>query len=73
MTSIFDSDEHHFDVVVNHEGQYSIWPEGMDLPAGWTTVGVRGPKAECLKHIESVWTDMRPRSLVAQMQAQDAR
>ena len=22
-------------VVVNHEEQYSIWPEGNDVPAGW--------------------------------------
>ena len=50
-------------VVVNHEEQYSIWPVDRELPLGWTDVGVRGPKADCLAHIERVWTDMRPLSL----------
>lgn len=47
-------------VVINHEEQYSIWPEGRELPAGWRDVGVHGTKSECLAHIETVWTDMRP-------------
>lgn len=52
-----------YKVVVNHEDQYSIWPERMQNPSGWTSVGFVGPKADCVSHIESVWTDMRPRSL----------
>lgn len=50
-------------VVVNHEEQYSIWPEWKELPLGWTAVGTTGPKSECLAYIKSVWTDMRPLSL----------
>ena len=50
-------------VVVNHEEQYSIWPAERDLPAGWSEVGKRGRKAECLEYIGQVWTDMRPKSL----------
>jgi MbtH protein len=50
-------------VVVNHEEQYSIWPAERDLPAGWIEAGKRGRKAECLRYIAEVWTDMRPRSL----------
>lgn len=52
-----------FDVVVNDEEQYSIWAAGRPVPAGWSTVGVRGTREHCLAHIEEVWTDMRPRSL----------
>lgn len=55
--------EPQFIVVKNHEDQYSIWPEGKDLPAGWVADGMRGDKASCLDHINTVWTDMRPRSL----------
>ena len=55
--------EPQFLVVKNHEDQYSIWPEGKDLPAGWVADGMRGDKATCLDHINAVWTDMRPRSL----------
>jgi len=50
-------------VVVNHEEQYSIWPADRDLPPGWRDEGTAGPKAECLAHIDEVWTDMRPLSL----------
>lgn len=50
-------------VVVNHEEQYSIWPADRELPFGWSDAGFQGNKAECLAHIEAVWTDMRPKSL----------
>lgn len=58
-----------YDVVVNHEEQYSIWPTYKSLPAGWNTVGKQGSKADCLAYIDEVWVDMRPLSL---RQAMDA-
>jgi MbtH protein len=59
-------------VVVNHEEQYSIWPDYKEIPAGWRAEGKVGPKAECLAHIKEFWTDMRPLSLRKQME-EDAR
>ncbi|MBB1158405.1 MULTISPECIES: MbtH family protein [Amycolatopsis] len=56
-----------YTVVVNGEEQYSIWPRERALPAGWRDAGFHGPKAECLAHVESVWTDMRPLSVRRQM------
>ncbi|MFD5035176.1 MbtH family protein [Streptomyces sp. NPDC058405] len=50
-------------VVVNEEEQYSLWPTDKPLPAGWRAAGFEGVKQECLQHIDTVWTDMRPRSL----------
>ena len=50
-------------VVVNHEEQYSIWPEGKRLPLGWLTAAKRGGRAECLEWVGQVWTDMTPASL----------
>lgn len=55
-------------VVVNHEEQYSIWPEYKEVPIGWRTVGKSGPKQECLDYIRDVWTDMRPLSLRRHME-----
>jgi MbtH protein len=52
-----------YDVVINHEEQYSIWPVGRPVPAGWTALGVRGSKSEVLDHIERVWTDITPLSV----------
>ena len=50
-------------MVVNHEGQYSIWFADAANPPGWEDAGKRGPKEECLAYVEEVWTDMRPLSL----------
>ncbi|HZO66913.1 MAG TPA: MbtH family NRPS accessory protein [Kribbellaceae bacterium] len=56
-------------VVLNDEEQYSLWPERRPLPAGWRGDGVSGTRAECLAHIEEVWSDMRPLSLRRRMAA----
>ncbi|KVE43167.1 MbtH family protein [Burkholderia sp. BDU5] len=61
-----------YTVVVNDEAQYSIWPTFRAVPAGWRETGVRGAKADCLAHIETVWTDMRPASLRRHLDAANA-
>jgi MbtH protein len=65
--STFDDEGAIFQVVVNHEEQYSIWPAHRELPAGWRAAGKTGKKPECLAFIEEVWTDMRPLSLQKKM------
>jgi MbtH protein len=57
-----------YNVVINHEEQYSIWPDYRAVPPGWQTVGKSGPKQECLAYIKEVWTDMRPLSLRKSME-----
>jgi len=57
-----DDDGRTYLVVINHEEQYSIWPESRPVPGGWRAVGQQGSKAECLAYIEQVWTDLRPLS-----------
>jgi MbtH protein len=63
-----DEDTTTYKVVVNHEEQYSIWPADRENPPGWRDGGKEGSKAECLSHIEQVWTDMRPLSLRRRME-----
>ncbi len=58
-----DQDNRTYKVVVNDEGQYSIWDATRENPLGWLDAGKTGSKEECLAHIEEVWTDMRPLSL----------
>jgi len=65
-------DEARFQVVRNHEEQFSIWPADRELPLGWTAEGTTGTRSECLEHIDRVWTDMRPLSLRVQMAARQA-
>jgi MbtH protein len=67
MTGDEREDDTIYEVVVNHEEQYSIWPADLDPVAGWRNVGQRGTEAECLAYIDQVWTDMRPLSLRRQM------
>src|SRR5262245_2196757 len=68
--AINNDDKLEYLVVVNSEEQYSIWPSGRAIPAGWSPVGEAAPKVKCLEHIERIWTDMRPRSLREIMERQ---
>jgi MbtH protein len=63
-----NEDNTDYKVVVNHEGQYSIWPAERENPAGWKDGGKSGSKAECLAYIKEVWTDMRPLTLMKNME-----
>ncbi len=75
-------DDREYRVVINHEEQYSIWPASAPLPSGWNPVpepevtgfadlpGPLGSKADCLRYIEEVWTDMRPLSIHKDLAAQ---
>jgi len=50
-------------VLINDEGQHSLWPAVNAIPAGWHAVGPTGAKSVCLAYVEEHWTDMRPHSL----------
>lgn len=52
-----------YQVVVNHEEQYSLWPQGKENALGWRNAGLIGTKEQCLAFIREMWTDMRPLSL----------
>ena len=38
MTNPFDDEDGRFLVLVNDEGQHSLWPTFADVPSGWLTV-----------------------------------
>ncbi|MFL9950090.1 MbtH family NRPS accessory protein [Paraburkholderia agricolaris] len=68
----WDDENAEFEVVINAEEQYSIWPGYKQIPGGWRAVGKQGKKAECLAYIEEHWTDMRPASLRRAMDGSSA-
>jgi len=72
MTNPFDNEDGEFLVLVNEEQQYSLWPAFLDIPIGWKATGPKGNRKTCLDWVEKTWTDMRPASLVRQME-EDAR
>jgi MbtH protein len=69
VTNPFDNSDGIFLVLVNDEGQHSLWPDFAVIPGGWTSVFGPAPRSACLEYTEEHWVDMRPRSLVAAMEA----
>ncbi|CAL9322832.1 MULTISPECIES: MbtH family protein [Streptomyces] len=63
-TNPFDDTDGRFLVLVNDEGQHSLWPSFARVPGGWTTVFGEDSRDACLAYVEANWTDLRPRSLV---------
>ncbi|MEV6522229.1 MbtH family protein [Longispora sp. NPDC051575] len=69
MSNPFDDPAGTFLVLVNDEGQHSLWPEFAAVPAGWTVAQAAATRQESLDYVERHWTDLRPLSLVADMDA----
>jgi MbtH protein len=59
----FENPDGTYLVLVNAEGQHSLWPSFAEVPAGWTVVQPETDRQSALDYVEANWTDMRPRSL----------
>jgi MbtH protein len=66
-TNPFDDENGRFLVLVNDEGQHSLWPSFAAVPDGWTVAHPEDDRRACLEFIEASWTDMRPKSLIEKM------
>lgn len=73
MTNPFEDADGTYLALVNDEGQYSLWPASIDVPEGWIVAHSRDTRQACLEHIETHWTDMRPKSLIAAMDGDSQR
>jgi MbtH protein len=73
MTNPFEDENGTFHVLVNDEGQHSLWPSWKEVPAGWTIVHKSDKRAACLDYINANWTDMRPKSLIEKMKKQNKK
>jgi MbtH protein len=71
-TNPFDDPEGRFLVLVNDEGQYSLWPSFAEVPAGWNVALDETDRQSALDFVEREWTDMRPNSLIRAMEGDDA-
>ncbi|MFE4360354.1 MULTISPECIES: MbtH family protein [Streptomycetaceae] len=69
MTNPFEDDDATYLVLRNAEGQYSLWPAFAEVPAGWEAVHGEADRQSCIDHVNEHWTDMRPDSLIAAMDA----
>lgn len=67
MTNPFEDADRSYVVLVNDEGQHSLWPADLCVPEGWSEARAAGTRDACLAYVEENWTDMRPKSLVERM------
>jgi len=67
MTNPFEDPDGTYLVLVNDEGQHSLWPSFVEVPAGWTVAHGESSRTTCLDFINENWTDMRPASLIRSM------
>jgi MbtH protein len=68
MTNPFEDSDGVYLVLVNGEGQHSLWPEFIAVPEGWDTAFGPDSRDACLAYIEREWTDLRPKSLIKAME-----
>ncbi len=66
-TNPFENPDGTYSVLVNDEGQHSLWPSFAEVPAGWTVALSDAGRQEALDYVTENWTDMRPASLAAAM------
>jgi MbtH protein len=69
MTNPFEDENGTYIVLTNDEGQHSLWPDFIDVPAGWMKVHGPASRQSCLEYVNQNWTDMRPKSLISSMNA----
>lgn len=65
QTNHFELVDGKFLVLVNHEGQYSLWPGFVAVPNGWTQAFGLSTREECVDFINEKRVVLRPRSLYA--------
>jgi MbtH protein len=68
VTNPFEDENSTYHVLINDEGQHSLWPAFVDVPAGWTIIHKSDTRAACLEFVNRNWSDMRPNSLIKRMQ-----
>jgi len=67
MSNPFEDDAEMYLVLVNAEGQHSLWPAHIDVPAGWDAAHGPAFRPDCVAYVRAHWTDLRPTSLVRRM------
>ncbi|MGW1072817.1 MbtH family protein [Streptomyces sp. NPDC002537] len=65
MANPFEDTEGVYVVLVNAEGQHSLWPAHIAQPAGWTVAHGEDTRQACLEFIDQNWTDLMPQPTAA--------
>lgn len=63
MTNPFENENGTYKVLINEEGQHSLWPAFLNIPEGWSSIYGEESRKNCLEFINANWTDLQPKSL----------
>jgi MbtH protein len=62
VSNPFDDQGGAFVVLINEQGQHSLWPASTEVPAGWSIAYQQNGRQACIEYVNNNWTDMRPRA-----------
>ncbi|MDY0393213.1 MbtH family protein [Virgibacillus halophilus] len=63
MSNPFENPEGSYFVLVNEEGQHSLWPSFINVPHGWKKIYGAADRQACLAYIRDHWHNLMPNSL----------
>ncbi|MGG0663251.1 MbtH family protein [Viridibacillus arvi] len=63
MSNPFENENGIYNVLINEEGQHSLWPSFLVIPEGWSIIYWEESRQDCLEYIDKNWTDLQPKSL----------
>ncbi|KOO51013.1 MbtH family protein [Viridibacillus arvi] len=63
MSNPFENENGIYNVLINEEGQHSLWPSFLVIPEGWSIIYWEESRQDCLEYINKNWTDLQPKSL----------
>lgn len=63
MSNPFENENGIYNVLINEEGQHSLWPSFLVIPEGWSVIYSEESRQDCLEYINKNWTDLQPKSL----------
>lgn len=58
--SLFDDESIPFFILANPAGQYSLWPDPLPLPPGWSQVRGPMPRQQCMQWLSTHWSELLP-------------
>jgi MbtH protein len=53
-----------YEIIVNDEHQYTVWPTRGPLPKGWRHIGKSGTRAELEAFLKEMFVETRPAPFV---------
>ncbi len=67
MGNPFDDDDVRFYVLVDEEGQHSLWPVFAAIPSGWTIAHGPRMREQCLEFVAARRPDPHPAAILEAM------